>query len=391
MGASEPIAEVRGFDSFEVRLGDELRGERATLGKSLLDVQRDLRIKASYIAAIENCDAEVFPNKGFIAGYVRSYARFLGLDPEEIFERFCAESGFAGVNAELTREAGKPARKAALSPPAKVSRDDPLFSPVFANSAAHAPKWQDVSLSALGSLLVLIALITGLGYGGMRLLSDIQRVEIEAVDQRPEPMAELTEFVAPGLGTEQVLAEADPLPNRDRSLARLYQPTELEVPVLAARDGPIVEIDPDKIVPVASRSSRALDGIAAGELLEREAEAATLKVRDEQAAPIVAVVAQRPAWIRIYQADGTILFEKILAKGETYRLPEDADAPLLRAGNSGSVFVAIGGAVYGPVGAGTGVAKNVSLLPGDISEAFTELSEVPETLQSSITAAAELD
>ena len=54
------VADVRGFDAYPLRLGDIMRGERATLGKSLLDVQRDLRIKATYIAAIENCDPTVF-------------------------------------------------------------------------------------------------------------------------------------------------------------------------------------------------------------------------------------------------------------------------------------------------------------------------------------------
>ena len=44
--------EPKAFDDFELRLGDVMRGERATMGKSLLDVQRELRIKASYIAAI---------------------------------------------------------------------------------------------------------------------------------------------------------------------------------------------------------------------------------------------------------------------------------------------------------------------------------------------------
>ena len=33
--------ETKGFDAFETRLGDLMRGERATLGKSLLDVQRE--------------------------------------------------------------------------------------------------------------------------------------------------------------------------------------------------------------------------------------------------------------------------------------------------------------------------------------------------------------
>lgn len=55
-GHEEPAALPPGFDDPDIRLGDLMRGERATLGKSLLDVQRELRIRASYVAAIENCD-----------------------------------------------------------------------------------------------------------------------------------------------------------------------------------------------------------------------------------------------------------------------------------------------------------------------------------------------
>jgi len=89
----------KGFDDFELRLGDIMRGERATIGKSLLDVQRDLKIKASYISAIENCDPGAFDTPGFVAGYVRSYAKYLGMDSEEVLQRFCAESGFQTVSA----------------------------------------------------------------------------------------------------------------------------------------------------------------------------------------------------------------------------------------------------------------------------------------------------
>ena len=39
----------RGFDDYQVKLGDIMRGERATRGKSLLDVQHDLKIKKEYI------------------------------------------------------------------------------------------------------------------------------------------------------------------------------------------------------------------------------------------------------------------------------------------------------------------------------------------------------
>ena len=84
----------KGFDDFELRLGDLMRGERATLGKSLLDVQRELKIKATYIAAIENCDLTAFESQGFVAGYVRSYARYLGMEPDAAFTRFCKEANF---------------------------------------------------------------------------------------------------------------------------------------------------------------------------------------------------------------------------------------------------------------------------------------------------------
>ena len=81
MGTAVHNSGARGNGPYEYELGDELRGERATLGKTLLDVQRDLRIKAAYIAAIEDAKPEVFPNPSFIAGYVRSYARYLVARP----------------------------------------------------------------------------------------------------------------------------------------------------------------------------------------------------------------------------------------------------------------------------------------------------------------------
>ena len=69
-----PVGDFRpkGFDAYPLALGDMLRGERATIGKSLEDVQADIKIGVKYIAAIEEGDLSVFDTKGFVAGYVRS-------------------------------------------------------------------------------------------------------------------------------------------------------------------------------------------------------------------------------------------------------------------------------------------------------------------------------
>jgi len=193
---------LKGFDDFSLSLGDELRGERATLGKSLLDVQRDLRIKAAYIAAIENCEPSVFPNKGFIAGYVRSYARYLKLDSDEMFARFCVESGFEGVNAGMTPT--KRAKKEA-GPVLKGAE----VTPRFANygTASNESILNVISPSGLASATVLALLIGGLSYGGWTLLNDIQRVQFAPVDQTPSAeidIAVLSSDLSGGVGNGRI-------------------------------------------------------------------------------------------------------------------------------------------------------------------------------------------
>ncbi|MEM9813765.1 MAG: helix-turn-helix transcriptional regulator, partial [Pseudomonadota bacterium] len=51
-------------------------------------------IKPALIEAIENADVAAFPNRSVVPGYVRSYARYLDLEADEIYRRFCEESGF---------------------------------------------------------------------------------------------------------------------------------------------------------------------------------------------------------------------------------------------------------------------------------------------------------
>jgi len=154
---TDGLIEPRGFDDYDVCLGDELRGERATLGKSLLDVQRDLRIKAAYIAAIENCDPEVFPNKGFIAGYVRSYARYLAIDPDETFKSFCRESGFRGAISDLSGSNKSSKETKVLGQ--KPDMGELGTMPSIGAFTAKDSFFSHVSPSGLASVSVLIAIL----------------------------------------------------------------------------------------------------------------------------------------------------------------------------------------------------------------------------------------
>lgn len=378
-----------GFGPYEYSLGDELRGERATLGKTLLDIQRDLRIKAAYIAAIEDAKPEVFPNPSFISGYVRSYARYLGLNPDEVFHRFCQESGFttsAATAATRPGLGGGPARKA------PAGFDFPLArQPLDAVTT--------IPFGAIGSLAVLLVLISGIGYGGWLVLQNLQRVEFAPVEDLPVAVAEVDPLAAPDAAPleEPELVDLE-APVATTDLAELYRQQELEVPIIAPRDGPIAALDPDKIGVLARRAPAAETAFigpmpAAASPAEVPAELVgaagdaggtlTPAVAVAPSGEPLLIVAERAAWIRVYQANGTVLFERILEQGETYAPPAGVTAPLIWAGNSGSVYVRVGDKLRGPLGRGTKAAKDVLLEPASLAEHFAVVEDVPEVISQS--------
>ncbi len=368
--AGRPITgSLNGYDSFEVRLGDELRGERATLGKSLLDVQRDLRIKAAYIAAIENCDTSVFQNKGFVAGYVRSYARYLNLDADTIFARFSDEAKFGGVNEGMNPKTKTNSKVRGIKR-SKKAETAMLVHPALRNRALNTSPFVGVSASGIGSVLVLAVLIAGLGFGGWSVLQDIQRVQLVPVDQTPGASAVVTPPIQPEIETAATILQSGR--SSDLLFSRLYRPKELAVPVLEHRDGPIAGIDPDRgglFSDMSQRESTEISSLVAQATSEL-ASSTEPQLVAASTLQTVSVFATSPAWIRVYLADGSRVFEKILETGEAYVLPADIQAPLLRAGNSGAVFLSVGGSVFGPIGQGTAIAKEVSLDAADIRSSW---------------------
>ncbi|TPE52954.1 helix-turn-helix domain-containing protein [Amaricoccus solimangrovi] len=389
-------------EGFDYPVGDLLRGERVTLGRSLLDVQRDLRVKAAHIAAIEEMDLDAFANRGVIPGYVRSYARYLGLEPEQVYRLFCAQLGFSAATFGAVPKAGR----AGKAPVIGAFRPDfPLAPRRGAGFALPLPP-----LSAIGSVLALAALVGGLGYGGWTVVRNIQRVQFAPVEESPVAVAEVDDLAAPAASAG---AEPDPgdlaRPVTATALADLYRDQEASVPILTPRDGPIAAIDPESRGPVPERAGPpVLDtvaamapaavpaGIAAAEpgdtaALIAAAVAANVAGSGAAATPAVAgpgekltIVAERAAWIRVYLASGTIVFERILEKGESYSPPEGLTDPKIWAGNSGSVYVRVGDTLRGPLGSGTRAARDVPLVASALTELYPVVEQVPEVVSQSL-------
>lgn len=109
-------------------IGESLRGAREAQGLSVEEAARRLRLMHRQIEAMEREDFDSLGQPVFARGFVRNYARLLGLDPEVL----------------LTRMANAPAEPA---PVAQVSLPPVARGPV--------PLW--LLLLLVGGLLVIVA------------------------------------------------------------------------------------------------------------------------------------------------------------------------------------------------------------------------------------------
>jgi cytoskeleton protein RodZ len=69
-------------------LGERFRAAREARGLSLSDVAEQIRIRSVYLSAIEDENWRTIGAPVYIRGFLRTYARFLGIDPEEAVAAF---------------------------------------------------------------------------------------------------------------------------------------------------------------------------------------------------------------------------------------------------------------------------------------------------------------
>lgn len=73
----------------------------------------------------------------------------------------------------------------------------------------------------------------------------------------------------------------------------------------------------------------------------------------------VTLTATEAVWLRIYDASGKRLFEKEMAAGERYDVPQDANGPMINLGRPESIRVTVNGSDVAPLGAPGRAIKDV--------------------------------
>jgi hypothetical protein len=321
---------------------------------------------------VEDSNPQIFDTPGFIAGYVRSYAKYLGMDPEKAFVLFCNESGFKPING-MDSKSALPNRSKEVNSFDNTKKRLP--SGLNATSSSFIPLKESllnkVDIKALFSSVVLVFFLGSLAYGFYNVVQKIQQVQISAVEQPPLLQSDLDPLMTSTL-TESSYGQN--LVGNNSNYSRIYRPQALDTPILERRDGPISGLNPDAIgtfgsvntvkSPVASILNSSIDAIPEREKIP---ELKLIKAVPDR----VQLLATEGVWMRIKDASGSILYEQIMNARSPFNIPSTEKAPVIdRAGNSGSLFFVVNGKLYGPAGEKSRTIKNITLSAKNIINTY---------------------
>src|SRR5215472_1502640 len=91
-GGDEPLARrPRLVLDSDIAIGSALKAAREGLGLSLDEIAEITKVRARHLAAIEDAALDQLPSRPFTVGYVRAYAKALGLDADATAARFRTE------------------------------------------------------------------------------------------------------------------------------------------------------------------------------------------------------------------------------------------------------------------------------------------------------------
>lgn len=206
-------------------IGHILREARENKGLTLEDVQTNIRINVRYLSALESGNYSALPTPVHVRGFLRNYARYLGLDPQPLLDRYLVVQG------QDVRAVARSEEDISPDNPLVERQDQPFFDPVnlevngkgfdsVSNGGSSGSMLQIVIIIALVIALALIAnrfipMLMGRGGEGnvvQEFTAAIQEVVADVTGATPTPTEEIAQEQSPGSsvfieGTEQPIVD----------------------------------------------------------------------------------------------------------------------------------------------------------------------------------------
>ncbi len=157
-------------------IGKYLKRVRETCGYSLEDVAGITRINLRYLEAIEEDDFAKIPGETFSHGFIRSFARCIGISDEEISSRI-RETLKTEPQAANTQNQDDMAERSAVRKPGKARIILPAAAAVI-----------------LAALLIVL-FTSGRESGTIRNSKELKEVPAESIEVQPQVVAENNQVV----------------------------------------------------------------------------------------------------------------------------------------------------------------------------------------------------
>lgn len=370
-------------------VGATLRAARDGMGKALPECAKLLRIRQTYLEALEDGRHGDLPGGTYAAGFLRTYSDFLGLDSEEMVRRF-REEGAGGFK-----------NRTELTFPSPVSE-------------GRIPG---------GAVIFLGLILAAVAYGGWYLLSSGESKVTEMVPPLPDRLAGVLNRQASLTGDAKAPAEGGKPADDARAREEVVPPQEAEEEKPAApqpqaaapepakaeppkEEPPKVEppkveppkpeppkveaqkiepakiepakveppkVEPAKVEPPKVEPAKVEPPKVEAPKVEATAPAAPAGLPDGKVygseyadARVVLKAVGDDCWIQVREVDGSLLMSRLLRRGDSFRVPNRPGLNLM-VGNAGSLEVSVDGRKAPPLGATGQVRRDIRLDPERLS------------------------
>jgi cytoskeletal protein RodZ len=267
-------------------VGELLREARTERGFTLADAERETKIRQKYLSALEEDDVSSLPGPLYVRGFLRKYAVFLGMDPDELLMTYDAQSTPSRNRIRAAR--GEPPAKPKGKDPNAININ-PLSPEKIDTRVRYGVSYIALSLLAIPLIIIFYFIYSAYSGSGTNPIVPTQTPRVPTVTALP------TEILGQ-VGTPVV-------------------PTSVVTSTLPVTGTQVV-------------TDTALAGTPAA--TPRPAGGVTLKI-----------TTLNDAWVRV-TVDGDVDYEGTLAKG-TEREWSGAETVRVRSGRSSSVGIIVNG------------------------------------------------
>ena len=328
-------------------VGHSLKVVRERRGFALEDVSARLRIRRPYLEAIEEGRFGELPGAVYVSGFLRQYAEFLGLDPDQVLKTYQAES------------------------------DGAVHHRPVLNFPMPRPEERTPRLWLVVGALVLAGIVYALWYRHQEAL----RVGQDLIQAVPSRLADLVPSPQPIAPAAPPIVLPPPTPTAPQNAPQIAQAPAVQSPPPvasppAASLPPVVQApaSPPAVPPAVAPSPPVMAPAPAAAPPAEQAPAPVATkpgAAPDAEAPAsygaaepgrIRVEAPAPVWSQVRGPNNEQIFTRLLTAGERYQVPDRSGLTLLT-GNAGGVRIVVDGQPLAPLGAEGEVKRGIPLDP----------------------------